>query len=126
MASSEILELVQFELSNARNMAEHADNGFLLYLIDMAILEVKRKSCSGDADREPSSTYADNIRSIAIAADFEAPATALGCRPEESTARSTNLTIASRRAACLMLTKARIRRCPSSGFDREEGPDRSS
>ena len=54
MASSEILELVQFELSNARNMAEHADDGFLLYLIDMAILEVKRKSCSGDADREPS------------------------------------------------------------------------
>ena len=48
MASSEILTLVQIELSNARNMAEHADDGFLLYLIDMAILEVKRKSCSGE------------------------------------------------------------------------------
>jgi hypothetical protein len=44
MASSQILELVQIELSNARNVAENADDGFLLYLIDMAILQAKSKA----------------------------------------------------------------------------------
>lgn len=58
MSGSEILKLVQIELTRARNMAEHlaerADDGFLLYLIDMAILEVKRKARSGCAVAERS------------------------------------------------------------------------
>ncbi len=64
MASSEILELVQIELRRARNMAEHAaegaEPGFLLYLIDMAILEAKCESRSSDADRERSAPEHSN------------------------------------------------------------------
>lgn len=56
MPSSEMLKLIEIELSRARNMAEHADDGFLLYLIDMAILEVKRKARSGGSEREGAAT----------------------------------------------------------------------
>ncbi len=38
----------------AEHLAERADDGFLLYLIDMAILEVKRKARSGCAVAERS------------------------------------------------------------------------
>ncbi len=47
MSSLEILKSIETDLSRARNIAEHADEGFLLYLIDMAILEVKGKARSG-------------------------------------------------------------------------------
>ena len=54
MSKSEILRLVENGLRTARGIAEHAvvhaDDGFLLYLIEMAILEVKRKGCSREAD----------------------------------------------------------------------------
>lgn len=50
MSSSEMLKLIETELGSVRNMAEHVaencDDGFLLYLIDMAILEVKSKARS--------------------------------------------------------------------------------
>jgi hypothetical protein len=35
---------VEIELKRIRNMAEQADDGLLLYLIDMAIWEAKRKA----------------------------------------------------------------------------------
>lgn len=49
-----MLKLIEIELSRARNTAEHADDGFLLYLIDMAILEVRRKARAGGDDRDRS------------------------------------------------------------------------
>ena len=85
MASSEILELVQFELSNARNMAEHADDGFLLYLIDMAILEVKRKVCLRDTV-EKYRRRSENVPNTATVADREACAAVTAPRPEALTA----------------------------------------
>ncbi len=64
LASSEVFKLVQFELRRARDLAEHAaecaEPGFLLYLIDMAILEAKRESRSSDADRERSAAEHSN------------------------------------------------------------------
>ena len=51
MSSLEILKSIETDLSRARNIAEHADEGFLLYLIDMAILEVKGKARSGGGGR---------------------------------------------------------------------------
>ncbi len=50
MASLETLKLVQIELRIARSMVEHADDGFLLYLIDMAILELERQTHYGDVE----------------------------------------------------------------------------
>ena len=38
-----MLDLIEIELTRVRRMAEHADDGFLLYLIDMAILEANRR-----------------------------------------------------------------------------------
>ncbi|HZZ60201.1 MAG TPA: hypothetical protein VFE63_03380 [Roseiarcus sp.] len=37
-----MLDLIEIELPRIRKMAEHADNRFLVYLIDMAILEAGR------------------------------------------------------------------------------------
>jgi hypothetical protein len=53
-AGSETLELVEIELRRVRSMAARADDGALLYLIDMAILEAKSKASSPAADRENS------------------------------------------------------------------------
>ena len=39
-------ELIEIELTRVRRMAEQVDDRFLLYLIDMAILEVHRKARS--------------------------------------------------------------------------------
>ncbi len=39
-----MLDLIEIELTRVRRMAEHADDAFLLYLIDMAILEANRQS----------------------------------------------------------------------------------
>ena len=56
-----MLKLIETELGSVRNMAEHVaetcDDGFLLYLIDMAILEVKSKARSrGVYRRKPALT----------------------------------------------------------------------
>ncbi|HKN27793.1 MAG TPA: hypothetical protein VJY34_07865 [Roseiarcus sp.] len=39
-----MLDLIEIELTRVRRMAEHADDGFLLYLLDMAILEANRRA----------------------------------------------------------------------------------
>jgi hypothetical protein len=53
-----MLKLIETELNSARRMAEHVgerpDDGFLLYLIDVAILEVKSKARSHDSIRQTS------------------------------------------------------------------------
>jgi len=50
-----MLKLIEAELFTARRMAEHVaergDDGFLLYLIDMAILETKHRTSSHDGTR---------------------------------------------------------------------------
>lgn len=54
----------------AEHAAEGAEGGFLLYLIDMAILETKRRSLTSAADGERSAE-----------ADSEAPDTVISFRP---------------------------------------------
>ncbi len=39
-----MLDLIEIELTRVRRMAEQENNGFLLYLIDMAILEANSKA----------------------------------------------------------------------------------
>ncbi len=41
-----MLELIEIELTRVRKMAEHAGDDFLLYLIDIAIIEANAKSRS--------------------------------------------------------------------------------
>jgi hypothetical protein len=41
-----MLDLIEIELTRVRRMAEHTDDGFLLYLLDMAILEANRRARS--------------------------------------------------------------------------------
>ena len=49
-----MLDLIEIELTRIRRMAEHADDGFLLYLLDMAILEANRRSRSRSEGRDSS------------------------------------------------------------------------
>jgi hypothetical protein len=42
----QMLDLIEIELTRVRRMAEHADDGFLLYLLDMAILEANSRARS--------------------------------------------------------------------------------
>ena len=45
-----MIDLIEIELTRVRRMAEHADdNNFLLYLLDMAILEANRRARSLEA-----------------------------------------------------------------------------
>jgi len=39
-----MLHLIEIDLTRVRRMAEQTDDGFLLYLIDMAILEANAKA----------------------------------------------------------------------------------
>ena len=39
-----MLDLIEMDLTRVRRMAEQTDDGFLLYLIDMAILEANAKA----------------------------------------------------------------------------------
>ena len=39
-----MLDLIEIELTRVRKMAEHADDEFLLYLIDIAIIEANTKA----------------------------------------------------------------------------------
>ena len=41
-----MLDLIEVELTRVRKMAEHAGDEFLLYLIDMAIIEANAKARS--------------------------------------------------------------------------------
>ncbi len=41
-----MFELIEIELTRVRRMAEHADDRFLLYLIDIAIIEANAKARS--------------------------------------------------------------------------------
>lgn len=41
-----MFELIEIELTRVRRMAEQADDGFLLYLIDIAIIEANAKARS--------------------------------------------------------------------------------
>ena len=43
MSRSEILRLIEVELGRVRDMAERANESILVYLVDMAILEVQSK-----------------------------------------------------------------------------------
>jgi hypothetical protein len=57
-----MLDLIEIELTRIRRMAEHAGDGFLLYLLDMAILEANRRSrvrAEGDPARPPGSEASD-------------------------------------------------------------------
>ncbi len=47
-----MFELIEIELTRVRKMAEHADNGFLLYLIDIAIIEANAKARSAQNSLE--------------------------------------------------------------------------
>lgn len=44
-----MLDLLEIELVRVRKMAECADDGFLLYLIDMAVIEANRLARSQEA-----------------------------------------------------------------------------
>lgn len=51
-----MLDLIEIELTRVRKMAEHAGDDFLLYLIDIAIIEANAKARSrrdGDAMSNP-------------------------------------------------------------------------
>ncbi len=93
MANLEILKLVQIELSNARNMAEHAaecpEDGFLLYLIDMAILEVKRNVCPRDTV-EKHRRRSESIPNTATKTDRKASAAVTAPALQALTARLPN------------------------------------
>jgi hypothetical protein len=41
-----MFDLIEIELTRVRKMAERADDGFLLYLIDIAIIEANAKARS--------------------------------------------------------------------------------
>jgi len=43
-----MLELIEIELTRVRRMPDQADDGFLVYLIDMAIIEANAKARSRD------------------------------------------------------------------------------
>ena len=58
MARSEILKSIEDELGTVREMAERANESILLYLIDMAILEVQSKIPTNSGKRDGSSTLA--------------------------------------------------------------------
>lgn len=45
-----MLEMIEIDLNNARDMASHPDDDVLRYLIDMAILEAKSNRHARSAD----------------------------------------------------------------------------
>jgi hypothetical protein len=48
----EMFDLIEIELTRVRRMAERADGEFLVYLIDMAIIEANAKARSPDNSLE--------------------------------------------------------------------------
>ena len=63
-----MLDLIEIELTRVRKMAEHADDAFLLYLLDMAILEANRRArsmtenCAGAANEAQFSESGNGAR----------------------------------------------------------------
>jgi hypothetical protein len=43
-----MFDLIEIELTRIRRMAEQVDDGFLLYLIDLALMETNKKARSGN------------------------------------------------------------------------------
>jgi len=56
-----MLELIEIELTRARDMAEHPDDDVLRYLIDMAILEARSKNRSQGAGRNDRKEFSKRI-----------------------------------------------------------------
>ena len=56
-----MLELIEIELTRARNMAEHPGDDVLRYLIDMAILEARSKNRSQGAGRNDRKEFSKRI-----------------------------------------------------------------
>jgi hypothetical protein len=61
-----MLDLIEIELTRVRRMAEHADDGFLLYLLDMAILEANRRARSFAENRANAADEARRLESDSI------------------------------------------------------------
>jgi hypothetical protein len=51
MSRSEILRSIEVELGTVRDMAERANESILVYLVDMAILEVQSKIPTNKGER---------------------------------------------------------------------------
>jgi hypothetical protein len=54
MSRSEILRSIEVELGTVRDMAERANQSILVYLVDMAILEVRSKIPTNKGERDGS------------------------------------------------------------------------
>jgi hypothetical protein len=61
VSRSDMLELIEIELTRARNMAEHPGADVLRYLIDMAILEARSKNRSQGPGREDRKEFSTRI-----------------------------------------------------------------
>ena len=57
------LELIETELTRVRRMAERADDGFLLYLLDMAILQANCRARSLAENRASAADEAQFLKS---------------------------------------------------------------
>ncbi len=70
-----MFELIEIELTRVRKMAELADDGFLLYLIDIAIIEANAKARSMQSSIEtivPLALERDNTtRERKLSQDFQ-------------------------------------------------------
>ena len=70
-----MFELIEIELTRVRKMAEQADDGFLLYLIDIAIIEANAKARSMQSSIEtivPLALERDNTtRERKLSQDFQ-------------------------------------------------------
>ncbi len=58
MSRSEILKSIEGELGTVREMVERANESILLYLVDMAILEVQSKMPTNTGKRDASNPVA--------------------------------------------------------------------
>jgi hypothetical protein len=54
MSKSEILKSIEVELGTVRDMAQRANQSILVYLVDMAILEVRSKIPTNKGERDGS------------------------------------------------------------------------
>jgi hypothetical protein len=62
----DMLDLIEIELTRVRRMAEHADDGFLLYLLDMAILEANQRARSFAENRASAADEARRLESGSV------------------------------------------------------------
>jgi hypothetical protein len=49
-----MFDLLEIELTRVRRMADQADDGFLAYLIDLAILQANKRARSSHVEQETS------------------------------------------------------------------------